>query len=399
MKISQPTSIYLHIPFCIKKCGYCDFASYAGKENLIPEYVDCLKKEMEFVAAKNKEKLEVHTIFFGGGTPSLLSIAQLETLFDTIGSIFYILPGTEISLEANPGTLDPDYIIELKKLGINRLSIGVQSTNEKELTQLGRIHNRAEIFRSVEIARNARFNNLNLDLIYGLPDQALRDWKSSLLDIVDLSPEHISLYALTIEDGTPFGSKARMGLLNYPDPDLAADMYNWSSELLEKKGYEQYEISNWAKKGFECRHNLQTWRNKNYLGFGAGAHGFINNMRLANALRIGDYLKRIESYSIFEEENPKVNEKFPISPATVYKTIISRFTSMQETLMLGLRLTNEGVLDSDFIDNYGESIMTVFGKEISELIQLDLLDWKMGALMLTKKGRLLGNQVFLRFVN
>jgi oxygen-independent coproporphyrinogen-3 oxidase len=397
MNNSQPLSLYFHIPFCVKKCGYCDFNSYAGKEDLIPAYVECLKKEMEFVAANSKEKLDVHTIFFGGGTPSLLSIAQLATLFKTIRAIFNILSDTEISLEANPGTLVPEYLIELRKISINRLSIGVQSTNDKELFQLGRIHNRAEIFSSVETARTAGFTNINLDLIYGLPDQTLREWKASLLDIVNLSPEHISLYALTIEDRTLFGSKAKKGLLNIPDPDLAADMYNWSSEILEKNNYKQYEISNWAKKGFECRHNLQTWRNQYYLGFGAGAHGFYDNIRLANALRIGDYIKRMENHAIFEEEYAEI--KFPISPATVYKRKISRFTSMQETLMLGLRLTSEGVSDQKFQENYTQSVMNIFGKEISDLIQLNLLQWNRGALMLTRKGRLLGNQVFMRFVN
>jgi oxygen-independent coproporphyrinogen-3 oxidase len=397
MNNSQPLSLYLHIPFCVKKCGYCDFNSYKEREELIPAYVECLKKEMEFVAANSKEKLDVHTIFFGGGTPSLLSISQLTNIFKTIRAIFNILPDIEISLEANPGTLTPEYLSELRKIGINRLSIGVQSTNDKELSRLGRIHNRTEIFRSVETARTAGFMNLNLDLIYGLPDQTLREWKSSLLDIVNLNPEHISLYALTIENRTPFGSKARKGLLNIPNPDLAADMYNWSSEILEINNYKQYEISNWALKGYECKHNLKTWRNQYYLGFGAGAHGFYENIRLANALRIGDYIRRMENSAFSGAENAAI--EFPISPATVYKRNISRFTSMQETLMLGLRLTSEGVSDQKFQEIYTQSLMIVFGKEISELIKLDLLKWNWGALILTKKGRLLGNQVFMRFVD
>lgn len=397
MNNSQPISLYLHIPFCVKKCGYCDFNSYGGREELIPAYVDSLNKEMEFVAAKRKEKLDVHTIFFGGGTPSLLSITQLSTILRTIGALFNILPDAEISLEANPGTLTPEYLVELRNIGFTRLSIGVQSTNEKELVQLGRIHNRAEIFRSVDTARSAGFTNINLDLIYGLPDQTLREWKESLFDIVNLNPEHISLYALTIENGTPFGSKARKGLLNIPDPDQAADMYNWSSEVLEKNNYNQYEISNWAKKGFECRHNLQTWRNQYYLGFGAGAHGFYDNIRMANALRIGDYIKRMENHSFCAEEYAEII--FPLSPAMVYKRNISRFTSMQETMMLGLRLTNEGVVGQKFQERYGQPVVNVFGKEISELIQVDLLEWNNGALKLTKKGRLLGNQVFMMFVN
>lgn len=397
MDYSQPISIYFHIPFCIKKCGYCDFNSYAGKERLIPLYVDCLIKEMRSVIKNFHNKHDVQTVFFGGGTPSLLSVDNFKKIFDTLGSLFNVNPDSEISLEVNPGTVDLTYLRKLKSIGFNRISFGVQSTNVKELQMLGRIHSKEEIFRSWESARIAGFSNLNIDLIYGLPDQTIDNWKSNILDILNLVPEHISLYALSIEKNTRFGSRAKTGLIKIPDPDLAAEMYEWSSDTLEKADFRQYEISNWSKKGFECRHNLQIWRNLNYIGFGAGAHGFIKNIRLANAQKIGDYIKRINNYAFSDHEIGI--ENISLSPANVSRIPISRFENMQETLMLGLRLINEGVSNKDFHKRFEVDLMDIFRTEILELTELELLDWDEKKLKLTSKGRLLSNQVFMRFVN
>ena len=397
MTVSEPISIYLHIPFCSKRCGYCDFTTYAGKESLIPEYVDSLCEEIKIVTDLSDGTIVAQTIFFGGGTPSLLTVGQYEKIFKTIENCFSIKQDAEISLEANPGSVDEEYLIGLKKLGFNRLSLGAQSTNDEELNFLGRIHTREDIFKSVHSARVADFNNLNLDLIFGLPEQKLGNWKKSLSDVIALDIEHISLYALTIENGTPFGALAEKGLMNIPDPDLAAEMYDWSSEELKKVGYQQYEISNWAKSGFNCVHNLQYWHNLPYLGFGVGAHGFARNMRISNVLRIKDYINRMSKRSA--QKNGKMAEEFPISPATVSIRPVSKTTSMQETLMLGMRLTREGVSALSFSDRYGVQLVEIFGKDIAELLELKLIEWADNSIRLTDRGRLLGNQVFMRFVD
>jgi oxygen-independent coproporphyrinogen-3 oxidase len=297
-----------------------------------------------------------------------------------------------------------------------------------ELRQLERIHDFFDVIQSVKWARRAGFDNLNLDLIYGLPEQTLSRWQDSLRRAVDLGPEHLSLYALTVEPGTPFGRWAARGLLPLPDPDLAADMYEWASDYLEGQGYEQYEISNWSKPGFQCKHNLQYWRNQPYLGFGAGAHGCADRMRVANVLRIKTYLERLHPNHLIPNHlipNYLIpNTPFPLSPATVNQTRLTPHVEMQETMMLGLRLTHEGVSAVGFRQRFGVELQVIFGKEIDELVGLGLLEWwstdfqadkrmetdsstdseadkRMetdGVLRLTKRGRLLGNQVFMRFV-
>ncbi|OGN72980.1 MAG: hypothetical protein A2X25_10510 [Chloroflexi bacterium GWB2_49_20] len=397
MTITQPVSIYLHIPFCLKRCGYCDFTTFAGKDVFIPAYVEALCQEIKAVTGSINQKLAVHTIFFGGGTPSMLSLGQFGSILNILKVCFDLNWDVEISLEANPGTINLEYLKGLRELGFNRLSLGAQSTNEYELHLLGRIHTRQDIFSAFKAARIAGFSNLNVDLIYGLPGQKMNKWKKSLDEVVKLNPEHFSLYALSIEKGTPFGVLVKRGLMELPDPDRAADMYEWASEELDKTGYQQYEISNWAKNRYECIHNLQYWRNQSYLGFGAGAHGFANGMRISNVARINDYISRNGKTSDLVNDRPI--GKFPMSPATVSKTSLSNHKSMQETLMLGLRLTGEGVSSRAFYERFGEDLMMVFGKDIVELEKMNLVEWSGDSLRLTKRGRLLGNQVFIRFVD
>ncbi len=392
-------ALYFHIPFCIHRCAYCDFNTYAGREGEIPAYVQALKREVEFVAAASPERLAAQTIFFGGGTPSLLSPVQFEQILSTARKHFDLGGEAEMetSLEANPGTVTPESLQGLRRVGFNRISFGVQSAHPDELRQLERIHDFFDVIESVKWARQAGFNNINLDLIDGLPEQTLPRWQESVRRAVNLGPEHFSLYALTIEPGTPFGRWVGRGLLPLPDPDLAADMYEWASQTLAGQGYEQYEISNWAKPGLQCRHNLQYWRNQPYLGFGAGAHGCANHMRIANFLRIKTYIQRLSEAASVQSALP-----FPLSPTTVSRIKITRRVEMEETLMLGLRLTREGVSAGGFRDRFGKDLQNVFGKEIRELIGLDLLEWANSDgspnLCLTTRGRLLGNQVFMRFL-
>jgi len=386
-------SLYFHIPFCVHRCAYCDFNTYAGQESLIPAYVDALCSEIRGVAASASQRLEAHTIFFGGGTPSLLSSSQFESILETTRDFFDLTPDAEISLEANPGTVTLDSLRDLRSLGFNRLSLGVQSTHPDELRQLERIHDYFDVIDAVAWARRAGFENLNLDLIFGLPEQSLACWQATVKMILGLHPEHLSLYALTVEHGTPFGCWAQRGLLPMPDPDAAADMYEWAGETLETAGFEQYEISNWAKPGKQCRHNLTYWRNQPYLGFGAGAHGSAGGLRVANLLRIKTYNEHLNP------NHPIPHTSFPLSPATVHQTKISRRVEMQETMLTGLRLTREGVSSEDFSVRFGVQMQAVFDKEIDDLVGLGLLEWAGTILRLTKRGRLLGNQVFMRFVD
>jgi oxygen-independent coproporphyrinogen III oxidase len=388
-------SLYFHIPFCVHRCAYCDFNTYAGQEALIPDYVSALAWEVELVAGNAPEKMEARTIFFGGGTPSSLSPTQFETILQQVAHHFKT-NDAEITIEANPGTVSLSALREMRALGINRLSFGVQSVHPAELRQLERIHDHYDVIQSVKWARQAGFDNLNLDLIFGLPEQSLGSWQATLKQVLGLNPEHLSLYGLTLEHGTPFGRWHAHGLLPVPDPDLAAEMYEWAGEFLAAKGYEQYEISNWSRPGHACLHNLGTWRDQYYLGFGAGAHGYAAGVRYSNILRIKSYLERLNGDGL--------PGSFPLSPAAINVQKITRRVEMHETMLLGFRLVREGVSTATFLARFGMDMETVFEKEISTLLRLGLLEWSSPAspdgrtLRLTHHGRLLANQVFLRFV-
>jgi oxygen-independent coproporphyrinogen III oxidase len=418
------TSIYLHIPFCKHRCAYCDFNTYAGQEDSIPAYVNALINEINFVGQQTTQLSNyqtIHTVFFGGGTPSLLSAPQFDSILRALRSAFALTADAEISIEANPGTISPQKLDGIRKAGINRISFGVQSANTEELRMLERIHDFFTVIESVSAARKAGFDNLNLDLIYGLPEQTLASWKTTLSRIVDLHPEHISAYALTLEHGTPFGKWSSKGLLPLPDPDLAAEMYEYAEEFLESNGYVHYEISNWAKKNkdesffhpssfiphpfFACRHNLQYWHSLPYLAFGAGAHGYVNGYRFSNALRIKTYIERMSN------ELQATSYEFPLSPAVVNQHKQTLKDDMSEYMLNNLRLTNAGASESDFRLRFGCGLLDVYPKEIEELIRNGLLEKRNSEVFaqhpvgetsevyrLTKRGRLLGNQVFVKFV-
>jgi oxygen-independent coproporphyrinogen-3 oxidase len=414
-------SIYLHIPFCKHRCAYCDFNTYAGQEDSIPAYVDALIREIERVNESAGQRVDVHTIFFGGGTPSLLTAPQFDSILRALTSAFALTADAEISIEANPGTLNLPKLEDLRKTGINRISLGVQSANAEELRMLERIHDFFTVIESVSNARKAGFDNLNLDLIYGLPEQTLASWKTTLSCIIDLHPEHISAYALTLEHGTPFGKWSSKGLLPIPDPDLAAEMYEYAEEFLESNGYVHYEISNWARNvesqkskveeqtfdlrpstpSFACKHNLQYWRSLPYLGFGAGAHGYADGYRYSNALRIKTYIERMsnESRPFDIAQGRNTSYEFPLSPAVVSQHKQTRQDDISDYMINNLRLTQAGVAESDFRGRFGVELLDVFGKEVEELIRLGLLEKKISEVYrLTKRGRLLGNQVFVKFV-
>lgn len=416
-------SLYFHIPFCSHRCAYCDFNTYAGQEEMIPAYVDALCKEVEFVAKSARAAwsrndhgagVEAHTIFFGGGTPSLLTPNQFEAIFHSIRHNFTLTEDCEITMEANPGTVSEKDLRELQRIGINRISYGVQSANTEELRMLERVHDFFDVIDAVRAARRAGFQNLNLDLIYGLPEQSLTTWQTTVNRILNLHPEHISAYALTLEHGTPFGRWASRGILPLPDPDLAAEMYEWLSATLEANGYIQYEISNWAKtkaedgtqkdnsdssffphpSSLECRHNLQYWRGLPYLAFGAGAHGYANGYRYSNVLRIKTYIDRLAN------SNSSVSTlQFPLTSTTINHHKQTLRDDMSEFMMTGLRLTREGVSKEDFQVRFGQPLLEVYGQEMDELLKLGLIEEGSGGrIKITKRARLLGNQVFMRFV-
>ncbi len=382
-------SLYLHIPFCRHRCSYCDFNTYAGLEAWIEPYVHALGTEIRQIAAA-QPGLPVHTVFFGGGTPSLLPIPLLEQLIRALHETFDLAPDAEITLEANPGTVDKTYLHDLHALGVNRLSFGMQSARPDELRLLERQHDPPDVIRCVTWARQAGFENINLDLIFGLPHQTLAHWQTSVEAALALEPMHLALYALTLEHGTPLAHWVGHGWMAAPDPDLAAEMYEWAAERLSTAGYAQYEISNWAQPGFECRHNRQYWRNLPYLGLGAGAHGFAQGFRTANVRAPQAYAKRAANAQPLP---------FPRTFATVTLTPIDRETEIQETLMMGLRLTEEGVSDAAFRARFGEGLQERYSETIAHLGRLGLVEWTPDArLRLTPRGRLLGNRVFMEFL-
>ncbi len=383
-----PYSLYLHIPFCQVRCAYCDFNTYAGLSDLIPAYARALATEARQVGvAAGRPK--AHTVFFGGGTPSLLPLDALAHILDAIRDGFALAEDAELTLEANPGTVSRDYLLGLRELGINRLSFGVQSSHPHELRLLDRLHLFGDAAQAVAWARAAGFEALNLDLIFALPHQTLDRWRQTVERVLALGPDHVSAYALSLEHGTPMRAWVYRGLLPMPDPDLAADMYLLGDALLRQNGFAQYEISNWARPGQACRHNLQYWRNLPYLGFGAGAHGYAGGQRYSNVLAPAAYIERMSSGAA---------APFPLSPAHQQTTPISRDDEIGETMMMGLRLTGEGVALDTFSARFGQALPDRFGREIKRLSARGLLELTEDRLRLTPEGRLLGNQVFQAFV-
>lgn len=397
-------SLYIHIPFCKHRCAYCDFNTYAGIEDMIPVYVRALSNELEYLSKCAPHPLNVHSIFFGGGTPSLLPIKDIEHILRIAYDGYKLSDDTEITLEANPGTLSRSYLLDLKRIGINRLSLGMQSSITVELEILERQHTFIDVIQAINWARQVGMNNVNLDLLFAIPYQTLEDWELNLKRAVALKPEHLSLYALILEHGTPMQKWVARGLIKGPDPDLDAEMYNWASDFLSSMGYLQYEISNWAHEVMDeelkyCVHNLQYWKNKSYLGFGAGAHGYAGGSRLRNISSPNAYIRQLHEIQSSENDSEKL--VFPQTPATAHAQIIDKKTEMGETMMMGLRLTQEGVSAKEFESRFGLSLSEVFGAEIDRLISFGLLEWvdnEASSLRLTRRGRILGNQVFMEFV-
>jgi oxygen-independent coproporphyrinogen-3 oxidase len=386
-------SLYFHIPFCRRRCGYCDFNTFAGMNQYIPLYVKALCSEVEAVLVHAPEELTAHTLNFGGGTPSLLPPEDFACVFESVRKNASISAEAEISLEANPETVTRDGIKALREAGFNRISFGMQSAASRDLHVLDRQHDNRSILNAVLWSQQAGIEHINLDLIFGIPGQSLESWQSSLQLAVGLGVDHFSIYSLILEDGTRLKRWVDRGLLQNPDDDLAADMYLQTMELLEGHAYNHYVISNWARRAkAECRHNLQYWRYKPYLGFGAGAHGFWHDTRTVNVGPIAEYINRIQ------QDHP-VN--FPSGQAVQQSTRLSSWDRIQENMMVSMRLTWEGVSIPQMNALYQVEVVNLFGSQIRKLTRQGLLEFTENGnrMRLTRKGRLFGNRVFSEFID
>ncbi len=362
--------IYIHFPFCLKKCNYCDFFSVEKQEEIIPQFIDALQKEIGLYSATRREDTSIGTIYLGGGTPSLLPEDEIATVLDAIALSFPVDSDPEITIEANPGTLSLSKLTFYREIGINRISIGIQSIHEDELELLGRVHNSSEGIDAIHMAREAGFDNINADLIYGLPGQTLIRWQNTLETIIALSPDHISAYTLTWDNETRMGQQIRSGILPIPDEDTVMEMYLATSEFLTEHGFEHYEISNFAKPGFRCKHNEGYWTGEPYFGLGPSAHSFLDNKRFWNIPDVEEYIQ-----SLSENRPPLAGEE-----------TLDQNQQALEQLVLGLR-TSEGVPLTKISTNQNM---------IRELIQNGLATEKNGHLLLNSKGFLLADEIALQ---
>ncbi|MDD6442540.1 MAG: radical SAM family heme chaperone HemW [bacterium] len=370
--------LYIHIPFCVKKCAYCDFLSGPSDEKSRERYVELLCEEIQVCRGK-VEEYQVSTVFFGGGTPSVLQGEQIKRIMETLRKVFVFETDAEISMEMNPGTVTSEKLVAYREAGINRLSIGLQSVQDEELKLLGRIHTYDEFLHSYELARKAGFENINIDLISAIPGQTVSSWAETLKTIVELEPEHISAYSLIIEEGTPFFEKYGEGFGQemLPSEDEEREMYRQTKQILHEAGYERYEISNYAKEGRECRHNIGYWERAPYLGFGIGAASLFEETRSANPSNIEEYRTSFEKK--FQAEKLSVEEQ------------------IEEFMFLGLRMM-KGISKQKFAEAFGKEIEEIYGKQIERLKKAELLEENDDRIYLTEKGIDISNSVFVEFM-
>ena len=381
--MKKELELYIHIPFCVKKCAYCDFLSGPADEMTMERYVVALEEEIRAYTYCNKDLSEnsiITTIFIGGGTPSILTGGQIERIMCAIRDTFDVATGAEITIEANPGTIRKWKLASYKNVGINRISFGLQSTDNSSLKVLGRIHTYEDFLESYQLARESGFDNINVDLISAIPKQTVFDWRRDLKRIVALKPEHISAYSLIIEEGTPFANaygEGTEGEKELPSEEDERLMYQQTEEILEEAGYHRYEISNYAKAGKECKHNKGYWERRNYLGLGLGASSLIDNIRFKNT---DDFMKYIKSVAHPENLREDVEK-------------LSQDEQMEETIFLGLRKT-QGISMAEFKKTFGKTLEECYGGNIERMTKEGLLEIENDFLRLTKKGIDISNYVF-----
>ena len=387
----KDVGIYVHIPFCKHKCYYCDFISYVNKESLVERYINVLIREITDVATGNRldyengidELFNVNTIYIGGGTPSFIESKYIVNIISTIKEYFKINENAEITLEVNPGTVNENKLKDYFNAGVNRLSIGLQATNDSLLKEIGRIHTYEEFLNTYKLARKIGFKNINADLMIGLPKQTIEDVEKAVNDLIKLGLEHISVYSLILEEGTVLEEQIRSGKLKLPEDEEEREMYWKVKSILEANGYIHYEISNFAKKGYESQHNLDCWRQKEYVGFGVAAHSYTNDVRYSNIENLEEY---IENY-----ENDKLEETF------IFNEKLTHNMKVKEYMMLGLRKLN-GVSIQEFKEKFAANPIYVFKNELEKLVNEDLLEIDGDYIRLTKRGLDLANLVWEEFV-
>mgnify|MGYP004675910487 FL=1 len=377
--------IYIHIPFCKQKCFYCDFVSYANQDKYFQKYVQALNKEINNFIDNNE--FEVQTIYIGGGTPSLIDAKYIEEILHIFEKKNLLKEAKEVTIEVNPGTVNEEKLRTYKNSGVNRLSIGLQSTEDKILKQIGRIHCYDDFLNTYKMAREVGFKNINVDLMIGLPNQKILDVKNSLEKIIKLEPEppnHISVYSLIVEENTPIEKMLESGELELPDEELERNMYWYVKNFLELNGYKHYEISNFAKLGNESKHNLDCWNQKEYVGFGVAAHSYIDDVRYGNIGNVEEYIKNCENGEF--EKNKIIDE--------IENDI---FSKEKEFMLIGLRKI-DGVSIQDFKNKFGENPIFVFKDELNKLVDENLLIIDFDRIKLTNKGLDLANIVWENFV-
>lgn len=374
--VKKEISLYVHIPFCKQKCFYCDFPSYGGIEELMDSYVDALIKEIEEKAINYK----INTIFIGGGTPSYLNIKNIEKLLDAINKLD-LKENLEFTMECNPGVLEKEKLKAMKDRRVNRISMGLQSANDGLLSDLGRIHTYEEFLNNFNEARKIGFDNINIDLMFGLPNQTVELWIDTLDKVAKLNPEHISAYSLIVEEGTKFYSLYQKDKLELPSEEDEREMYVTTKDVLKKYGYYQYEISNYSKVGYECNHNKVYWNLSEYLGVGSSASSYINGERYKNINNIKEYIDRIESQRAVSEE--------------IHLNSVE--DSMEEFMFMGLRLI-EGISVIKFKEKFSRDIDSIYKDIIEKNIIKGLLERKDDFIKLTEKGIELSNVVMSDFI-
>ena len=383
--------IYVHIPFCKQKCYYCDFKSYANKEELIEKYIKWLKYEIKEVGEGNKldyendldELVTVKTIYIGGGTPSYLDSKYIKEIIEETRENFKLADKVEITIEVNPGTVNKTKLLDYINSGINRISIGLQSTDNELLKRIGRIHKYEDFLQTYNMAREVGFKNINVDLMLALPGQTIAKLEKGLKQVIDLQPEHISLYSLIIEDGTKIEKMLKNNEITLPDENIERKMYWETKKVLEEAGYIHYEISNFAKEGYKSEHNWNCWSQKEYMGFGVAAHSYTNDVRFSNIDSIEEY---IENY-----EQGNVTDNF------VFHEKQTQSSKMKEYMMLGLRKI-EGISIQEFKNKFVGNPLYIYRKELQKLVEEELIEIELDKIKLTKKGLDFANIVWEEFI-
>lgn len=375
---TRKMELYIHIPFCVKKCNYCDFCSFSASAEQKEAYMRQLEAEIKAWGAERNHQ-EISTVFIGGGTPSSLETEQIRRLMETVKSAFSVLPEAEITMEANPGTVDPDKLKVCLEAGISRISFGLQSMQEEELKDLGRIHSREDFLAGFETAREAGFENISVDLMSGIPKQTLSSYEDTLRKTAELEPEHISAYSLIIEEGTPFARDKEL-IQRLPSEDEDVRMYEMTEEILEEYGYHKYEISNYSRPGYECRHNLGYWSQIPYLGVGLNASSYLDGKRFQQTASMKEYMALKDYILSYRETRP-----------------LSQEEKMEEFMFLGLRKT-AGVKGEDFVRQFGRTMDSVYGEVINTSVKGGWIERDRDSIALTKKGILFSNHVLSEFL-